>query len=424
MSFYIMPVTSDWPHYLFETELEGQNYNFELRWFERDTFWQFSILDNDRTPIVARKLVLGAPILRRSTDSRLPPGDFVLFDTSGANSPPTINDLGTRVQLWYLDAETIESLFPKTTSEGSPDLTNHYQYILDCQRSTGAITTVPGGTNIIIDAAITTARALVPTHPAYVLKFLNWYVAHMEVSGKIFDWSVSGSLESSTAFGNAEDTYALGFLSLVYAYEESVRDTKWAAENLTSLQKVRDYAISLTDIDGLTWKKASELTKSTINNVTSYAGWKDYASLMTLMGNSSEATAATLRASASSVGIIANLYCPGTDLYKPDSSVSCGSINLTTFDPDAITQIAPLVTGFVTDSSGYDHFTAAWLNWQNLSSISAPSLVCAYASALAGDKSRLQQAYVNAGAKFPTLDAPWTVIESAWLIRAIRKVFS
>src|SRR3972149_132195 len=51
--------------------------------------------------------VLDWPLLRRVRGPRRPPGSLVAVDATGSMLPPTLDDLGTRVQLVYVDVEEL-----------------------------------------------------------------------------------------------------------------------------------------------------------------------------------------------------------------------------------------------------------------------------------------------------------------------------
>lgn len=101
----VLPATSDAPHYDFSATLEGKLLTFELRWNERSGSWFLSLFDAAGAVIFSgRRVVLGTNLLGRSSDERLPPGQLLAFDTSGANLEAGRNDLGIRVQILYAEA--------------------------------------------------------------------------------------------------------------------------------------------------------------------------------------------------------------------------------------------------------------------------------------------------------------------------------
>lgn len=105
MSTLILAAASDAPHYDFSVTLEGKLLTFEFRWNERSGAWFLSLFDDTGAPIVSgRRVVLGADLLGRSSDARLPPGTLLAYDTSGANLDAGRADLGGRVQILYVES--------------------------------------------------------------------------------------------------------------------------------------------------------------------------------------------------------------------------------------------------------------------------------------------------------------------------------
>ncbi len=105
MATLILPAWSDFRHHEFNVDLDGASYAVELRWNARDGAWYFSLRDAEGAVLLSgRKVVLGAKLLGRGEDPRLPPGGLILFDTSGTNVDPGEDELGGRVLLIYVEA--------------------------------------------------------------------------------------------------------------------------------------------------------------------------------------------------------------------------------------------------------------------------------------------------------------------------------
>ncbi len=105
MGAYLLPLRSELTHYDFEVELEGRTYGFELRWNERDGGWYLSVFTGEEEPLLTgRRVVLGFPLLGRSRDARMPPGELEAIDTTGSGKEPGLSELGVRVQLLYTDS--------------------------------------------------------------------------------------------------------------------------------------------------------------------------------------------------------------------------------------------------------------------------------------------------------------------------------
>ena len=86
--------------------LDGTAYVIRIQWNTVGEFWTMSIYDGNETLIRAGiKLVQWFPLLKQYNDAGLPPGDFVVVDTSKeANLEIGRNDFesGRKVQLWYV----------------------------------------------------------------------------------------------------------------------------------------------------------------------------------------------------------------------------------------------------------------------------------------------------------------------------------
>ena len=86
--------------------LEGVNYIFHTLYNERGGAWYLDVSLEDGTPLVAsRKIVVKWPLMGvRETPDRSLPGWLFAFDTSGQDLDPTLDDLGTRVVMQYLES--------------------------------------------------------------------------------------------------------------------------------------------------------------------------------------------------------------------------------------------------------------------------------------------------------------------------------
>jgi hypothetical protein len=103
-----LPTRTDSPYYDFEVELDGRSFVLTLLWNGRDSSWYLDIADDSSTPLLSgRKLVLGAPLLSRFSDARLPPGELILVDTTGKDAEAGLEDLGGRVLLVYASRQDL-----------------------------------------------------------------------------------------------------------------------------------------------------------------------------------------------------------------------------------------------------------------------------------------------------------------------------
>lgn len=107
-----LPIDAASPYYSMGVVVEETAFVFVVRWNERlhitSGGWLFDLLDengDEDNPILSGvPIVLGALFGRRCTDPRFPKGAFFASDLSGKNREATINDLGTRVKLYFRPA--------------------------------------------------------------------------------------------------------------------------------------------------------------------------------------------------------------------------------------------------------------------------------------------------------------------------------
>ncbi len=87
----------------FTTDIDGKQYVFAIYWNNRDSSWYMDLLEEDETPIVQGvRIVLGTYLGRRVNHELFVKGAFQAFDLSGENRDATFDDIGTRVEVWYM----------------------------------------------------------------------------------------------------------------------------------------------------------------------------------------------------------------------------------------------------------------------------------------------------------------------------------
>lgn len=98
-----LPFVPSIPFYRFSTALEGTVYVFDVRWNSRAEQWAFDVSEEDGTTIInGAVVVLGACMGRTSEHNLFMAGAIVARDTSGEQVEATLDDLGTRVQIFYI----------------------------------------------------------------------------------------------------------------------------------------------------------------------------------------------------------------------------------------------------------------------------------------------------------------------------------
>ena len=108
MSLFTIPVRSDLPAYDFQIELDGIQYTLGFAFNTRAGHWVMDISDAGGAPILmGLKVITGWLLTARFRLAGLPPGDFFVYDSSGKNEDPTIEDFGTQKILFYADAAEV-----------------------------------------------------------------------------------------------------------------------------------------------------------------------------------------------------------------------------------------------------------------------------------------------------------------------------
>jgi hypothetical protein len=107
-----LPLLPSDPHQEFSATLEDRQYLFTVRWIARNASWYLSIFTEDGDAIrIGIRLVLGTALGRRSPDPRMPPGGLMVRDLADPDGTrgrdATLDDLGTRVQVWYYTREEL-----------------------------------------------------------------------------------------------------------------------------------------------------------------------------------------------------------------------------------------------------------------------------------------------------------------------------
>jgi len=100
-----LPLRTDIWNYEFRASLDGSIYVLAFRYNERKGRWIMDIKASDNAYLVMGiPILLGVDLLGKYGDERLPPGKFILIDTTGQNLEAGKTDLGDRVILLYQEA--------------------------------------------------------------------------------------------------------------------------------------------------------------------------------------------------------------------------------------------------------------------------------------------------------------------------------
>lgn len=108
MAIFRIPLPTGVPHFVLQTQLDGETFELRIHWNEREEAWYLEIADVDGVTIVAsRKLVADWSLMHRVADARKPLGELLVVDLTGEGVDPGLNDLGERVELNYADEAEI-----------------------------------------------------------------------------------------------------------------------------------------------------------------------------------------------------------------------------------------------------------------------------------------------------------------------------
>ena len=108
MATVVIPTSTTSQFYKQQTTLDGQNYTLKFKWNAREEAWYLDILTDAEVAITyGIKIVTDFPLGRRNPDPLMPPGLLIAIDTSGTETPPAIDDFGTRVQLIYIEEDDL-----------------------------------------------------------------------------------------------------------------------------------------------------------------------------------------------------------------------------------------------------------------------------------------------------------------------------
>ncbi len=98
-----LPLIPTTQHYRVGTTLDGESFVLDIRWNGRDEAWYMDVLTEDETPIRhGIKIVMGGVLGGRVTDPRRPAGLLLAVDPTGSLVDATLDDLGTRVGVYFV----------------------------------------------------------------------------------------------------------------------------------------------------------------------------------------------------------------------------------------------------------------------------------------------------------------------------------
>jgi hypothetical protein len=336
-------------------------------------------------------------------------------------------------------------LTPTAASAAVPGawVTEQVQVIQAMQLPDGAI--LGPGTDInpyfANNAASSLARVNTPAADAIVLKWVRWYLAHLnatDVNGlhdTIYNYSYDPNTgaETSTNGYDSVDSYAATALQLAYlAYSTGDGQLKpLIAANLQTYEAVanlEDYSppVGLRQPDGLTVAKPGS-AEYTMDNAEVAAGLADFSKLEAQAGTASAYYGQW--ATTSQQAVVSRLWNSTNhnwDWAQGSPSVPPGPGQPLTFYPEATAQLWPALYGVVTPSSAnaqqaWSAFTGSYPQWSaDREPDFYPWTAMARAGQLMGDASGADQLLTTLHTRETQAAPPWSDHwydgESGWFV--------
>ncbi|HEX3551822.1 MAG TPA: hypothetical protein VIA62_01160 [Thermoanaerobaculia bacterium] len=277
-----------------------------------------------------------------------------------------------------------------------------------------------------------------PAYYANVKAWMQWYLNHLNwpdkwgIYGTVYDYDVAANgAETSTNDADSTDSYAATFLSLAWAYYQTGNATAQAYVKTLDYQLdvIGGVLVQTQQADGLTWAKPDYKVKYLMDNCEVYKGLSDLASLyQNAFNDSTKASYYSAHASQVLQGIESELWNAAANDYYTDKDEAGGkgTVNWSTWYPDATSQLFPVLNGVIDPSSSranqlyYTQLNGAFPNWPTLGfSDSFPWALVSDAAALMGDSGRVNTYVTTIQNRYVSQGFPWTwyCAESGWFIR-------
>ena len=110
MAIVKLPVSSEFPNFKFNTELDEEAFIFSFRLNERMDRWVMSISDAIETPLIMGiPVLLGVPFYEQFKNPSLPKGRLFAINPESANIEAGSEDLGKSVFIYYSDEGDFEA---------------------------------------------------------------------------------------------------------------------------------------------------------------------------------------------------------------------------------------------------------------------------------------------------------------------------
>jgi hypothetical protein len=263
-----------------------------------------------------------------------------------------------------------------------------------------------------------------------VKAWMQWYISHLNHSDKwglrctMYDYSVSGTVETPLNDADSTDSYAASFLSLAWAFWQTEDDDARAYIKTISRQLncIGSVLVKTQQNNGLTWAKPDYQIQFLMDNAEVYKGLRDASHLFGALRNPAARDRYNAHAVEVSQGIETNLWDAANNDYL--TYVGAPTTDWTRWYPDSTAQLFPVLNDVISPSDPraqelYETFNQKWPNWSTQFSDAFPWVAVSGAAALMGDTDRVnkyinlvQTNYVNTGFAYP-----WYCAEAGWFMR-------
>jgi len=285
-------------------------------------------------------------------------------------------------------SSTTTTTAPQGTGGQVPSawVSEQVQFITGHQLADGAILSSSNRINPYFAnvAAMGLAKANTPASRAALVKWMKWYVAHLNqrdasgLSNTVYDYNYDAATGRETPVNDYDsvDSYAATALSVAAAAydapgpDATLRD--FVSSHIATYEAIAnllDYGspTGVREANGLTFAKPSYRADYLMDNSEVYAGLADFSKLEQSLGRTSQANYYGSWANTSRQAILSQLWNPGTGRW--DWALGSPS-TLSRFYPDAAAQLWPTLFGVVSPSSAqasssWAQFKTAWPNWSS-----------------------------------------------------------
>lgn len=157
-----------------------------------------------------------------------------------------------------------------------------------------------------------------------VRRWVDWYEAHLNAAGTIFDYNGAPGMWQSTGAYDSVDSYAATYLELVWDVYQSDRDRSWLGARAPAILKVMAPIRRVLQPNGLTIAKPTYPVMYTMDNVETSRGLRAAAQIEGVLGEKKEAVDAGRLASAMENAVAGDLWDPVRLCYRVDIQTDGG----------------------------------------------------------------------------------------------------